>query len=203
MAKLTIAHATAELARVDPIMRSLVERKPAARFRRRGRDHFSSLVHAIVYQQLAGRAAETIHGRLVDALGGEVSVEAVLRRRSATLRKAGLSAAKEASIRDLAKKVGAGVVRLDSIARLGDEAVVKELVQVRGIGRWTAEMFLIFQLGRLDVWPVSDFGVRKGYMLAYGGDAMPSTRELEEAGERFRPFRSLAAWYCWRATEQD
>ena len=95
----------------------------------------------------------------------------------------------------------AGEVELDRVARLSDEKIVEELRLVRGIGRWTAEMFLIFQLGRLDVWPVDDFGVRKGYGILYGLAEQPVPKELEPLGDAFRPFRSVAAWYCWRATD--
>jgi 3-methyladenine DNA glycosylase/8-oxoguanine DNA glycosylase len=117
------------------------------------------------------------------------------------LRAAGLSGAKAASIRDLAEKVLDGSVQLDRMNRLPDDEIVRELTLVRGIGPWTAEMFLIFQLGRLDVWPIGDFGIRKGYALLYGLTAPPSEKELEPLGEPFRPYRSVAAWYCWRAAE--
>jgi DNA-3-methyladenine glycosylase II len=117
------------------------------------------------------------------------------------MRAAGLSAAKTASIRDLAQKVVDGEVMLERIGRLPDDEIVRQLVLVRGIGRWTAEMFLIFQLGRLDVWPVDDLGVRKGYTRLYDLPAMPMPKEFEDMGDPFRPYRSVAAWYCWRATD--
>src|SRR4029077_10475932 len=118
-----------------------------------------------------------------------------------TMRAAGLSANKAASIRDLAEKVESGEVELDRVARLSDDEIVRELVLVRGIGRWTAEMFLMFQLGRLDVWPVDDLGVRKGYGVLFGLDELPTARALEPLGDPLRPYRSLAAWYCWRAAD--
>jgi DNA-3-methyladenine glycosylase II len=158
-------------------------------------------VRAVCYQQLAGAAASTIHGRLVDALGGLTTPEAVLALPVDTMRAAGLSANKSASIRDLAAKVLDGEVELDRVAKLPDDEIVRELTLVRGIGRWTAEMFLMFQLGRLDVWPVGDLGVRKGYAVIHGFAEMPSARELEPLGEPLRPYRSLAAWYCWRAAD--
>src|SRR6266545_982052 len=117
------------------------------------------------------------------------------------LRAVGLSASKTASIRDLAEKVTSGAVQLDRVGRLPDDEIVRELTLVRGIGRWTAEMFLIFQLGRPDVWPVDDFGVRRGYAQLYGLPEMPKPKELEPLGDPFRPYRSYAAWYCWRATD--
>ncbi len=119
----------------------------------------------------------------------------------AELRAAGLSANKAASIRDLAEKVLAGDVELDRVARLSDDRIVEELTLVRGIGRWTAEMFLMFQLGRLDVWPVDDLGVRKGYGVIFGLASAPTARELQPLGESLRPYRSVAAWYCWRAAD--
>jgi DNA-3-methyladenine glycosylase II len=115
------------------------------------------------------------------------------------LRAAGLSANKLASLRDLASKTLDGTVDLRRMPRLGDEDVVAALVTVRGIGPWTAEMFLIFQLRRLDVWPVGDLGVRQGYGLAWGLDEAPSAKELRPLGDRFRPYRSIAARYCWEA----
>ena len=118
-----------------------------------------------------------------------------------SLRAAGLSASKTASILDLAAKVESGVVPLDGIQRLTDEDIIERLIVVRGIGRWTAEMFLIFQLGRLDVWPVDDFGVRAGYAAAYELNEAPTPNALVALGDAFRPYRSVAAWYFWRAIE--
>src|SRR5207302_4237293 len=108
---------------------------------------------------------------------------------------------KVAAVRDLAAKVAAGVVPLHRIGRLSDEEIIESLSVVRGIGRWTAEMFLIFQLRRLDVLPVGDYGVRKGYALAYGLPTLPTPKWLQADGERFRPYRTVAAWYCWRAVD--
>jgi DNA-3-methyladenine glycosylase II len=113
----------------------------------------------------------------------------------------GLSGSKTASIRDLAQKVADGDVELDRVGRLSDDEIVGELTLVRGIGRWTAEMFLIFQLGRLDVWPVDDFGVRRGYGILHGMTEMPAPKVLEPLGDAYRPYRSIAAWYCWRAAD--
>jgi DNA-3-methyladenine glycosylase II len=165
------------------------------------RTHFAELARAICFQQLAGAAARTIHGRFEAALDGAVTPERVLALPVETMRAAGLSANKTASIRDLAAKVVDGEVELDRVAKLPDDEIVRELTLVRGIGRWTAEMFLMFQLGRLDVWPVGDLGVRKGFAVIHGQTAMPSARELEDLGDPLRPYRSLAAWYCWRAAD--
>jgi 3-methyladenine DNA glycosylase/8-oxoguanine DNA glycosylase len=164
--------------------------------------HFEALAESILYQQLAGSAAAAIHRRFVDALGGEVTPESVLSTPEASLRAAGLSGSKEAAIRSLADAVAGGRLPLGRVARLADDEVVGLLVQQRGIGPWTAEMFLIFRLGRLDVWPVTDYGVQKGYARAYRLADLPKPRELRELGEPLRPFRSVAAWYLWRAAEE-
>jgi DNA-3-methyladenine glycosylase II len=199
-----LVEASEALAARDPVMRSMLERVgPADLHRGRPRrEHFAALARAILYQQLAGRAAAAIHGRFVALFDGDnPTPEAVLAVPAGDLRRAGLSGNKAASIRDLAAKVVDGSVQLERMARLPDDEVVRQLTLVRGIGPWTAEMFLIFQLGRLDVWPVGDFGVRSGYARLYGLAEPPSPKELEPLGDRFQPYRSVAAWYCWRAAE--
>ena len=198
-----VVEGTAALARQAPQFAPYIETFGSADLRRARprRTHFAELVRAICFQQLAGAAARTIHGRLEAALDGDVTPEAVLALPVETMRAAGLSANKTASIRDLAERVLAGEVELDRVARLSDEKIVSELTLVRGIGRWTAEMFLMFQLGRLDVWPVGDLGVRKGYGIIQGLPDMPTAKELEALGDPLRPYRSLAAWYCWRAAD--
>jgi DNA-3-methyladenine glycosylase II len=164
--------------------------------------HFGFLVRAITYQQLAGAAAAAIHGRLVSALDGQVEPEALIRLSDETLRAVGLSAAKAASLRDLAAKSLDGTVVLDSrkLRRESDEEVIARVTTVRGIGEWTAHMFLIFQLRRLDVWPTGDLGVRRGYGLAWGIPT-PTAKQLGPLGDELRPYRTVAAWYCWRAAE--
>ena len=198
----TFTSAARLLAGRDPVIARLVDAAGLPRLHARADNHFAALVRSIVYQQLAGAAASAIHGRLVTTLGGAVTPEAIEAASPAALRTAGLSGNKEASLRDLAAKVLDGTVVLDprGLARLGDDDVIERLSTVRGIGRWTAEMFLLFQLRRLDVWPTGDLGVRRGYGLAWGVP-MPSPKELELLGEPFRPYRSVAAWYCWRASE--
>ena len=162
---------------------------------------FASLAESIAYQQLNGTAAATIWGRTVAALDGDVTPAAVLACGPERLRACGLSGAKTASLLDLAERSARGEIPFGTIGRLPDEEVIAALVHVRGIGRWTAHMFLMFTLGRLDVWPTGDYGVRNGYALCWGLDRMPTERELEPLGDRFRGARSLVAWYCWRATE--
>jgi DNA-3-methyladenine glycosylase II len=167
---------------------------------RRQRSHFDALVRAIVYQQLAGRAAAAIHARFLALFDGRgLTPEGVLALPDAKLRSVGLSGAKTASIRDLAAKSLDGTVPLRGLSRLSDEEIVERLSSVRGIGPWTAEMFLMFQLGRPNVWPVGDLGVRNGYRIAYGLDEMPTPKQLLPLGEAYRPYRSVAAWYCWAA----
>jgi DNA-3-methyladenine glycosylase II len=159
-------------------------------------------VRAITHQQLAGAAARTIHGRLVAALDGQVTPQQLLGLSTEAMRAAGLSANKTASLRDLAEKVLDGTVVLEEkgLARESDEEVISRLTSVRGIGRWTAEVFLMFQLRRLDVWPVGDLGVRKGFGLAWQIPT-PAPKQLLVLGEPYRPYRSVVAWYCWRAID--
>jgi DNA-3-methyladenine glycosylase II len=194
--------AAAILAERDPVLRRLVEQAGPARVRAPDESHFAALVRAIVYQQLAGAAAAAIHGRLIAALGGVVAPGPLRALSTDTLRSVGLSGAKAASVRDLADKVLDGTVVLDprGLRAESDAEVVARLSTVRGIGKWTAEMFLMFQLRRLDVWPTGDLGVRKGFGLAWGIPT-PTAGELEPLGEPFRPYRSVVAWYCWRAAE--
>jgi DNA-3-methyladenine glycosylase II len=164
-------------------------------------DNFAELVRSVMYQQLAGAAASTIHGRFLKLFENGLSPAAVLALPEGIMRTAGVSGAKAAAITDLARKVGDGTVPLDDVESFSDDELVAHLVQVRGIGRWTAEMFLIFQLRRLDVWPVDDYGVRKGWALAHKLKDLPAPRALEAEGDLFRPFRTIAAWYCWRAVD--
>jgi len=194
--------ASAILAERDPVLRRLVTEAGPARVRPPTETHFATLVRAIVYQQLAGAAAAAIHGRLIAALDGEIGPERLLSLPSATLRSVGLSAAKTASLQDLAAKVLDGTVVLDpkGLRAESDAEVVARLSEVRGIGKWTAEMFLMFQLRRLDVWPTGDLGVRRGFGLAWEIPT-PTARELEPLGDPYRPYRSVVAWYCWRAAE--
>ena len=190
------------LAERVPVMAKLVAAAGPIQLRPPLESHFAFLVRAITYQQLAGAAAAAIHGRLVAALDGNVAPEALLELPDEALRAAGLSAAKMASLRDLATKSLDGTVVLDpkSLRAESDQEVITRLTAVRGIGEWTAHMFLIFQLRRLDVWPTGDLGVRRGYGLAWGIPT-PTAKELGPLGEELRPYRTVAAWYCWRAAE--
>jgi DNA-3-methyladenine glycosylase II len=199
-----VSHAAAAelLASRDPVLAGLIATAGPIRIGRRAGSHFAGLVEAIVYQQLAGAAARAIHGRLVAALDDDVQPEALLALADDALRAAGLSANKARSLRDLAAKVLDGTVILSprGLAQQSDEEIIERLSTVRGIGPWTAQMFLIFRLRRLDVWPTGDFGVRQGYGLAWNVP-MPTARELEPLGDPYRPYRTVVAWYCWRAVE--
>src|SRR5438874_10704543 len=189
------------LARHDRVMANLMKRTGPFHLPRPSRGHFAALAESILHQQLAGAAARAIHGRFVALFDGDLSPEAVLAVPPRKLRAVGLSGRKVASMRDLGAKVVAGTVPLHRIGRLADEDVITCLSVVRGIGRWTAEMFLIFQLRRLDVWPVDDYGVRKGWTLTHREKEMITPRALQAEGEKFRPYRTITAWYCWRAVE--
>ena len=195
--------AAESVARRDKVMAGLMKRTARFHLPRPSSGHFAALAESILYQQLAGAAARAIHGRFVALFDGNLSPEAVLAVRPIRLRAAGLSGSKVAAVRDLAARVVDGTVPLHGIGRLEDEEVITRLSVVRGIGRWTAEMFLIFQLRRLDVWPVGDYGVRSGYALAYGLRKLPTPKRLEAEGERFRPYRTVAAWYCWQAVHEQ
>jgi DNA-3-methyladenine glycosylase II len=198
------AAVAAEVAARDPAFADVVRDSPPFALRRRagpGTDAFNVLAASIVYQQLAGKAAAAIHGRFLALFDGHATPQAVLATPVETLRSVGLSGNKAASILDLAAKVADGTVPVDRLGRLKDDDIVARLVQVRGIGRWTAEMFLIFNLRRLDVWPVDDYGVRKGWALLHGMTELPKPKALDAEGEVFRPYRTGAAWYCWRAVE--
>jgi len=166
---------------------------------------YEVLIRAICYQSISGKAAATIYGR-IKALGENghpPTPEKMLKMPVAKLRKAGLSAAKAASMKDLAKKAAAGIVPTHEEAlKLSDQELVERLISVRGIGAWTVEMFLIFRLGRPDVLPIHDLGVKKGWSVVYRKKHMPTPKELLKFGERWRPYRTVASWYMWRAFEK-
>jgi DNA-3-methyladenine glycosylase II len=170
----------------------------------RGRTPFQSLVRSIAHQQLTGKAAGTILQRFF-ALYGEgrfPEPAELLDTPEETLRSVGFSRAKAASLRDIAARTLDGTIpSRRSLAQLPDAAIIERLVQVRGVGRWTVEMFLMFTLGRPDVLPVDDYGVRSGYRIAYGVAELPRPGELAELGRRWAPYRSTAAWYLWRAVD--
>ncbi len=179
---------------------------PCTLLPRREGTHFGHLARAIVYQQLSGGAAATIHGRFLAALGatdGHPEPAAVLAASDETLRACGLSVAKLRAIRDLADHVADERLPLGHIETLTDDEVIAALVAVRGIGPWTAQMFLMFRLGRPDVLPVLDLGVRKGAQRIYRTRALPDAARLEKLARNWRPWASVASWYCWRVLDLE
>jgi DNA-3-methyladenine glycosylase II len=199
-------HVMRELSRADRRLARVIRKVGSfPTMRRKSQPPFESLLQAIVYQQLAGAAAATIFGR-VKALGSNgnlPSPEEILRATKAKLRRAGLSRQKVAAVKDLAKKTIDGTVPpLATIRRMSDEEILERLTQVRGIGEWSVQMFLMFQLGRPDVLPIHDFGIRKGFQHVYGLKGEPKPQAVLEYGERWRPYRSIASWYLWRAVDQ-
>ena len=198
--RIALRAAVDEAAARDPVLANLVALAGPLEHRPRDPDGpFGALVRAIVYQQLAGRAAYAIHQRVRAAVGSVVTPEALAAVPDDALRAAGLSGNKLASLRDLSAKILDGSVELNRSSRESDDELIAALVTVRGIGRWTAEMYLMFELRRLDVWPVDDLGVRQGYGLAWGFEPAPTAKELAPLGDRFRPYRSIVARYCWEA----
>jgi DNA-3-methyladenine glycosylase II len=196
--------AVRRLRSADPVLAKLMKSAgPFALKIRKLHDPFEALARNIVFQQLHGKAAEAIHARVLALFGGaKLRPEELLAAPEEEMRGAGLSAAKLAALRDLASKTLDGTVpTLARMRRMTDDEIVERLTQVRGIGRWTVEMLLMFRLGRPDVLPVGDFAVRKGFALAYGLEESPKPKELTEYGERWRPYRSVASWYMWRAVD--
>lgn len=164
--------------------------------------HFAALARAIVFQQLSGKAASTIHTRFEALYGGaSPTPEQLLETDDAALRGVGLSRQKVVYMRDLAEKLVSRQVPVDDLAALDDEALIKALTAVKGVGRWTAQMFLMFRLGRPDVLPELDLGIQKAVMLAYGLPEMPKPKALLELGRPWRPYASVASWYLWRSLE--
>jgi len=190
--------------RRDPPLAMLIERVGPCALSLEGQsiDPFEALLRAIVYQQLSGKAAGAIHQRLLAQFPAGPTPEQLLATDAGVLREAGLSRAKIAALQDLATKTLDGVVpSLAALAKMEDLEIISRLTAVRGIGRWTVEMLLLFHLGRPDILPVNDLGVRKGFMLTYGLAALPSPAELLEYGKRWKPYRSVASWYLWRAVD--
>jgi len=196
-----VERARRSLRRGDPVLRAVIRRVGACELKRRG-DPYRYLVRSVLYQQITGAAGRAIEKRLHAAFGGRVPIPAQLRiAATETLRSAGLSRQKIDSIRAIATAFDERTLDGRRLARLPDEAVVDAVTQVRGVGEWTAHMLLMFSLGRPDVLPVGDYGVRKAARDLYGLADLPKRAELEALGEAWRPYRSVATWYLWRSTE--
>jgi DNA-3-methyladenine glycosylase II len=195
--------AMAHLRSVDPLLAAIIDRigpctaKPSTHL-----SYFESLARSIVYQQLSGKAAETIYGRLEALCNGKgVVPDSVLSLTEEQLRSAGLSRQKTASLKDLSAKSLDGTVLIDRLHQLPDEEIIAELIQVRGIGLWTSQMFLMFRLGRPDVLPHLDLGIRKGLQKTYSLTELPTPQQVLEIGQKWRPHCTLACWYLWRSLE--
>jgi DNA-3-methyladenine glycosylase II len=207
--EITLAHpgatrrAVRHLRRADPTLGRLIARIGACGFRLRSDgEHFDHVARAIVYQQLSGKAAATIHARVHALYGGRAPTPAELAATpAARLRRAGLSRQKLGYLKDLARRAATGRLPLDALDALPDEAVIEALTAVRGVGVWTAQMFLMFRLGRLDVLPVLDLGIQKGMRHTYGLRRLPKPAQMERIAAAWRPYRSVACWYLWRALE--
>ena len=190
--------------RRDPVLKGVIRQVGPFTMKPARRQPYEALVRAIAHQQVHGRAAEAILGRFLGCCecAGFPSPEAVLALTPEAMRACGLSANKVLAIRDIAEKAVAGIVPTRAEARrLTDEGLIERLVPLRGVGRWTVEMLLIFTLGRPDVLPVDDFGVREGYRVAAGLDEQPKPRALAEIGAAWAPYRTTASWYLWRAAD--
>jgi DNA-3-methyladenine glycosylase II len=198
-------HSKAEryLSKADPKLAAVIRAAGPCALKPRRRSPFESLVRSVTYQQLNGTAAETILKRFINLYESRFpSPEDILRTADEDMRKCGLSGAKTAAIKDIAHKSIAGIVpSTPQIRKLADEEIVERLTQVRGVGPWTVEMLLIFTLGRVDVWPATDYGIRQGVAMVHGLRELPKPRELFAMGEIYRPYRSVAAWYFWRALD--
>jgi len=194
------------LAAKDPHLAPLIKETEEFRIETDGSDNpYEILLEAITHQSISGKAAATIYGRVkaLSSTGGIPAPQEMLKLRKSALRKAGLSGAKVLAMKDLAQKTIDGIVpTLEQAEKLSDEELVERLVSVRGIGAWTVEMFLIFRLGRPDVLPIHDLGVKKGWSITYGKKHMPKPKELLAFGERWRPYRTVASWYMWRACQR-
>jgi len=199
-----LAAAVRHLKSADPVMARLIARVGPCRMLAHPQDTFEALLQSITFQQLNGKAAATIHGRVVKALGGEITPKRLQRTPDKDLRAAGLSANKLAAMRDLAEKCLSGVVpKRRALEPLPDAEIVERLTQVRGIGEWTAQMFLMFRLARPDVLPSGDFGVRKAFGTFYRKNGrLPPPAALEKHGRIWAPYRTVASWYLWRALDE-
>lgn len=195
--------AIAHLKRVDRVLAAVIERVgPCQMEQRRTGTHYDALVRSIVFQQLSGKAAGTIHRRFAELYpGNRIRAELVLATTDALLRGAGLSRQKIGYLRDLSRRVAERSLPLAHLGRLPDDAIIEHLVQVKGIGRWTVQMFLMFRLGRPDVLPELDLGVQNAIQRAWGLATRPTPKEVVRIGEPWRPYSSVASWYLWRSLE--
>jgi DNA-3-methyladenine glycosylase II len=194
--------AVAHLRKADPILRSVIERVGPCRLRPLAEgSHFEFIARSIIYQQLSTKAAATIHGRVEALCGGAIAAGRLASITDEALRGAGLSRQKLGYLRDLAARASGGSLDTTYLADLPDEEVTRQLIQVKGVGVWTAQMFLMFRLGRPDVLPVLDLGVRKGVQKAYRLRKLPDAKRVEKIAAPWAPYRTVGSWYMWRVLE--
>jgi DNA-3-methyladenine glycosylase II len=193
------------LKRVDPVLAGVIDRVGPCRLAARSEGtHFEALVRSIIYQQLSGKAAGTIHGRFMDLFPDRTpAADPLLAMPDDRLRSVGLSRQKVSYLRDLAAKTSTGALPLDHVDTLDDDALIAHLVQVKGIGRWTAQMFLMFRLGRPDVLPELDLGIQNAVKKAYRLRKHPAPARIREIGKRWTPYGTVASWYLWRSLDND
>jgi DNA-3-methyladenine glycosylase II len=203
MAAPTYRKAVNHLQKADPVLAKIIRAVGPCRYTlRTDGTHFDALCRSIIYQQLSGKAAGTIHGRFLDLFPNRApSPDGLLAISEASLRTAGLSGQKARYLRDLATQVHTGALPLDHVESLSDDEVIAHLIQVKGIGVWTAQMFLMFRLGRLDVLPDLDLGIRNAIKKAYRVRGTPTPKRITKIGERWRPYASIACWYLWRSLD--
>jgi DNA-3-methyladenine glycosylase II len=185
----------------DPTLGKIIEQVGEFKLKKHNH-HFAVLVESIISQQLATSAAEAIFGRFKALYPAFPTSADILSTRKTKLRSVGLSGMKIDYLKDLSKHVEEGRLEIKKLPKMSDDEVISQLTQVKGIGRWTAEMFLIFSLGRLDVFPVGDLGLRKGVQMAFSLQELPKPKETEKYGERWRPYRSIATWYLWKSLQK-
>lgn len=195
--------AIAHLKKVDPVMATVIDAVGKCTLQPRAEwTHFDALLRSIVYQQLSGKAAATIHGRVLTLIGdGAGAPKRIVETSHEAFRAAGLSTAKANYVRNLAEHVLDGSLPVDSLHELDDEAIIAALTQVKGIGKWSAQMFLMFRLGRPDVLPDLDLGVQKGIQKAYRLRKLPTPKQVLRRGAKWAPYRTVASWYMWRILE--
>jgi len=202
-----MTEALRHLRRVDPVMAQLIRRAgPYSIKAERGAGAYEALVQAVAHQQLTGKAARTILGRFYALYGTDCCPEPsrLAETPDAALRSCGFSRAKTAALKDIAARTLDGTIPpRRALARMKDAAIIARLIEARGVGRWTVEMFLMFTLGRPDVLPVDDYGIRLGYKIAYGKRLLPKPKALAKIGERWAPYRTTASWYLWRAVDLE
>lgn len=193
------------LRRVDPVMAGIITRVGSCRFRAAEElSHFEAVARSIIYQQLSGKAAATIHGRVVALFdGGKPNAHALARLADEPLRSAGVSSQKLRYLRDLSERVVAGDLPIDELHTLDDDDVLRHLTSIKGVGKWTAQMFLMFRLGRPDILPDGDLGIQKAVQKAYRLRKLPSPARVLEIGAKWAPHRTIASWYLWRSIDGD